>query len=121
MEKRFNLQSANWISYVLDRRNRIPEIADPNLVRDTLAVFLGNVLDGMYFHHARSNAEIVEKAGRMRAAVLASPHHRYDDIVLELRDIFSKREWTAVLIPSGIPESHPADPLLTSRSFLSKL
>jgi hypothetical protein len=121
MEKRFNLQSANWISYVLDRRNRIPEIADPNLVRDTLAVFLGNVLDGMYFHHARSNAEIVEKAGRMRAAVLASPHHRYDDIVLELRDIFSKREWTAVLIPSGILESHPADPLLTSRSFLSKL
>jgi hypothetical protein len=121
VEKRFNLQSANWISYVLDRRNRIPEIADPNLVRDTLAVFLGNVLDGMYFHHARSNAEIVEKAGRMRAAVLASPHHRYDDIVLELRDIFSKREWTAVLIPSGILESHPADPLLTSRSFLSKL
>ena len=121
VEKRFNLQSANWISYVLDRRNRIPEIADPNLVRDTLAVFLGNVIDGMYFHHARSNAEIIEKADRMRAAVLASPHHRYDDIVLELRDIFSKREWTAVLIPSGIRESHPADPLLTSRSFLSKL
>ena len=121
VEKRFNLQSANWISYVLDRRNRIPEIADPNLVRDTLAVFLGNVIDGMYFHHARSNAEIIEKAVRMRAAVLASPHHRYDDIVLELRDIFSKREWTAVLIPSGIHESHPADPLLTSRSFLSKL
>ena len=121
VEKRFNLQSANWISYVLDRRNRIPEIADPNLVRDTLAVFLGNVIDGMYFHHARSNAEIIEKAVRMRAAVLASPHHRYDDIVLELRDIFSKREWTAVLIPSGFTESRSVDHLLTSKHFVSKL
>ena len=120
VEKRFNLQSANWISYVLDRRNQIPEIADPYLVRDTLAVFLGNVIDGLYFD-AGSNAGIIEKAVRMRDAVLASPHHRYDDIVVELRDLFSKREWTAVLIPSGFQESHPADTLLTSKTFLSKL
>ena len=120
MEKRFDLQSANWISYVLDRRNQIPDIADPNLVRDTLLVFLGNLIDGMYFHE-KSNAMILENAVRMRDTVRARPHHRYEDIVMDLRDIFSKKEWTAVLIPSGFPESHPADRLLTSKIFLSKL
>jgi 3',5'-cyclic AMP phosphodiesterase CpdA len=118
--ERFDLQSANWISYVLDRRNRIPDIADPNLVRDTLLVFLGNLIDGMYFHE-KSTAKIVENAVRMRDAVRARLHHRYDDIVMDLRDLFSGKEWTAVLIPSGFQESHPADQLLTSKYFLSKL
>ena len=120
MEQRFNLQSANWISYVLDRRNQIPDIADPNLVRDTLLVFLGNLIDGLYFH-GKSNAKIVEKAVQMRDTVRERPYHRYDDIVMDLRDIFSGREWTAVLIPSGFQESHSADQLLTSKKFLSKL
>ncbi|TSA00193.1 MAG: metallophosphoesterase [Deltaproteobacteria bacterium] len=120
MEERFNLQSANWISYVLDRRNQIPAIADPNLVRDALVVFLGNLIDGLYFHE-KSNAKIVEKAVRMRTTVRERVRHRYDDIVMDLRDIFSSREWTAVLIPSGFQESHSADRLLTSKTFLSKL
>jgi hypothetical protein len=118
--ERFNLQSANWICYVLDRRNRIPDIADPNLVRDTLLAFLGNLIDGMYFHE-KSNAGIVENAVRMRETVRERAHHRYDDIVLGLRDLFSGREWTAVLLPSGFKESHPVDHLLTSKYFLSKL
>src|SRR5512141_1261208 len=120
LEKRFNLQSANWISYVLDRRNQIPDIEAPNLVRDTLNVFLGNLIDGLYFD-ARSNAKIIEKAVHMKDTVLERQHYRYDDIGMELRDIFSKREWTAVLIPSGLEESHPADPLLTSKTFVSKV
>src|SRR5512141_2994464 len=120
LEKRFSLQSANWISYVLDRRNQIPDIAAPNLVRDTLIVFLGNLIDGLYFD-ARSNAKIIEKAVRMRDTVRERQHYRYDDIVMELRDILAKREWTAVLVPSGLEESHPADPLLTSKTFVSKL
>jgi UDP-2,3-diacylglucosamine pyrophosphatase LpxH len=120
VEERFNLQSANWISYVLDRRNLIPDIAEPNLVRETLLVFLGNIIDGMYFH-ANSNSKIIENAVQMRDAVRASPQDRYDDIVMALRDMFSKREWTAVLIPSGFQESIPADRLLTSKFFLSKL
>jgi UDP-2,3-diacylglucosamine pyrophosphatase LpxH len=120
VEERFNLQSANWISYVLDSRNRIPDIADPNLVRDTLLVFLGNLIDGLYFHE-ESNAKIVEKAVRMRDTVRARPRHRYDDIVMELRDIFSTRGWTAVLIPSGFHDSLSVDRLLTSKYFLSRL
>ena len=120
VEERFNLQSANWISYVLDRRNQIPDIADPNLVRETLLVFLGNIIDGMYFHE-QSNSKIIEKAVQMRNAIRARPQHRYDDIVMDLRDIFSGREWTAVFIPSGFQESHSADQLLTSKFFLSKL
>ena len=120
MEERFNLQSANWISYVLDRRNQIPDIADPNLVRETLLVFLGNIIDGMYFHE-QSNSKTIDKAVQMRNAIRARPQHRYDDIVMDLRDIFSKREWTAVLIPSGFQESLSADQLLTSKFFLSKL
>ncbi|MBI5905688.1 MAG: metallophosphoesterase [Deltaproteobacteria bacterium] len=120
MEERFNLQSANWISFVLDRRNRIPDIADPNLVRETLLVFLGNLVDGLYLD-PESNAKVVQRSVRMRDAVRASPRHRYDDVVAELRDIFSMREWTAVLIPSGFRESDPVDRLLTSKSFLSRL
>jgi len=83
-----------------------PDIEDPNLVRSTLLAFLGNLIDGLYFH-AESNANAIETAGHMRDAVRARPHHRYDDIVMDLRDIFSKREWTAVLIPSGFKESTP--------------
>lgn len=120
VEKRFNLQSANWICYVLDRRNQIPDIADPNLVRDTLIVFLGNLIDGLYFD-PESNAKVIEKAVQMRKTVRARPHHRYDDIVMDLRDLFSKREWTAVLIPSGFQESDSVDQLLTSKIFLSNL
>jgi UDP-2,3-diacylglucosamine pyrophosphatase LpxH len=120
VDERFNLQSANWISYVLDRRNQIPDIADPNLVRDTLLVFLGNLIDGLYFHE-KTNARIVEKAVHMRTMVRERQHHRYDDIVMDLRDLFSKREWTAVLIPSGFEESRVVDELLTSNVFLSRL
>ena len=120
LEERFTLQSANWISYVLDRRNQIPDIADPNLVRDALAVFLGNLIDGLYFH-GKTNAKIVEKADQMRNTVRERQHHRYDDIVMDLRDLFSKREWTAVLIPSGFEGSRSVDQLLTSKHFLSKL
>ena len=120
VQERFNLQSANWISYVLDRRNQIPDIADPNLVRDTLVVFLGNLIDGLYFHD-KSNAKIIEKAVSMRNTVRERQHHRYDDIVMVLRDIFSKREWTAILIPSGFQESHSVDQLVTSKTFLSNL
>jgi UDP-2,3-diacylglucosamine pyrophosphatase LpxH len=119
-EERFNLQSANWISYVLDRRNQIPEISDPNLVRETLLAFLGNLAEGLYFR-AESNAKILEKAIRMRRTVEAGHHHRYDDIVMELRDLFSNRGWTAVLLPSGFGESDPVDRLLTSKSFVAKL
>jgi len=120
VDERFNLQSASWISYVLDRRNRIPDIADPNLVRDTLLVFLGNLIDGLYFHET-SNAAIREKAVLLRDTVRERRHHRYDDIVMDLRAIFSKREWTAVLIPSGFTEYRSVDHLLTSKHFLSKL
>jgi 3',5'-cyclic AMP phosphodiesterase CpdA len=119
-QERFNLQSANWIAYVLDPRNRIPGIADPNLVRDTLIVFLGNLIDGLYFH-GKSHTKIVEKAVQLRNTVRERPYHRYDDIVVDLRDIFSQREWTAVLIPSGFRESDPVDRLLTSKTFVSKL
>jgi len=120
VEERFNLQSANWMSYVLDRRNRIPDIAVPNLVRDTLVVFLGNLIDGLYLD-GKSNPGIIEKAVHMRNTVRERPHHRYDDIVMDLRDIFSRREWTAVLIPSGFQESRSVDRLLTSNVFLSEL
>jgi len=120
VDERFNLQSANWISYVLDRRNQIPDIADPNLVRDTLLFFLGNLIDGLYFHE-KSNARPVEKAVLLRDAVRTRPRHRYDDIVMDLREIFSKKEWTAVLIPSGFTESRSVDHLLTSKFFVSKL
>src|SRR3990172_3411942 len=120
VEEKFNLQSASWISYVLDRRNPIPDIAKTNLVRDTLVVFLGNLIDGLYFH-GKSNAKIIEKAVHMRNTVRSRPHHRYDDIVTDLRGIFSKREWTAILIPSGFQESRSVDQLVTSKLFLSKL
>jgi len=118
--ERFNLQSANWICYVLDPRNQIPDISDPYLVRDTLAVFLGNIADGLYFH-GKSNAKIIENAIRMRNTVRERVHHRYDDIVTDLRDLFSKRDWTAILLPSGFKESRSADQLLTSKAFLLKL
>jgi 3',5'-cyclic AMP phosphodiesterase CpdA len=120
LEERFNLQSANWISYVLDPRNQIPDIGDPNLVRDTLVVFLGNIIDGLYFH-GKSQTKIIEKAVHMRNTVRERPYHRYDDIVMDLRDIFSKKEWTAIFIPSGLKESHAIDKLVTSKNFLLKL
>ena len=120
VEERFNLQSANWISYVLDPRNQIPDIGDPNLARDTLVAFLGNIIDGLYFH-GKSNTKIIEKAVHMRNTVRERPHRRYDDILMSLRDIFSKKEWTAVFIPSGLKESHSIDKLITSKSFLLKL
>jgi len=40
---------------------------------------------------------------------------------MDLRGIFSKNEWTAVFIPSGLKESHSIDKLITSRNFLLKL
>jgi len=118
--ERFNLQSANWISYVLDPRNQIPDIGDPNLVRDTLVVFLGNIIDGLYFH-GKSWTKTIEKAVRLRDTVRERPYYRYDDVVMDLRDIFSINEWTAVFIPSGLKESHSIDKLITSKNFLSKL
>jgi len=97
-----------------------PRHRDPNLVRDTLIVFLGNIIDGLYFH-GKSQTKIIEKAVHMRNTVRERPYHRYDDIVMDLRDIFSKKEWTAIFIPSGLKESHAIDKLVTSKNFLLKL
>jgi hypothetical protein len=118
--ERFNLQSANWISYVLDPRNQIPDIVDRDLARDTLSVFLGNLIDGLYFS-GNQHPGVVETALRMRDTVRKRQSGRIDDVVMTLRDIFSGREWTAVLIPSGMDESCPADRLLTSKGFLAGL
>ena len=110
VEKRFNLQSANWISYVLDRRNQIPDIADPNLVRDTLIVFLGNLIDGMYFHdqiecedHRKSGSH--ERHGPGKAA---PPIRRYRHG--STRYLFKKgvdRGSHPIRVP-GIPSRRPA-------------
>jgi len=43
-------------------------------------------------------------------------HHRYDDIVMELRRYLLKREWTRVSCLRA-PESHPAT-ALTSKAYL---
>jgi hypothetical protein len=118
--ERFNLQSANWISYVLDHRNQIPDIGDRDLARDTLSVFLGNIIDGLYFSGKR-NPGLVENALRMRDTVRKRQSGRFEDIVMTLREIFSAREWTAVLIPSGTDDSRPADEVLTSKGFLAGL
>ncbi len=120
MGERFNLQSANWISYVLDPRNQIPDLGDRELAKDTLSVFLGNLIDGLYFSGKRSPG-IVETALRMRDTVRKSHSARYEDIVMTLRGIFATREWTAVLIPSGMDEASPADRLMTSKNFLAGL
>jgi len=120
VEERFNLQSANWISYVLDRRNQIPDIADPNLVRDTLLAFLGNLIDGMYFHE-RSNSKTIDKAVQMRDAIRARPRRPLRRYCHGSTRYLFEKGWTAVLIPSGFRESLSADRLLTSKYFLSKL
>ncbi len=120
MGERFNLQSANWISYVLDPHNPIPDVGDPDLARDTLAAFLGNIMDGLYFH-GKSHAGTMETAAFLRDDALAVPHRRYDDIILKLRDMFSERKWMAVFVPSGLKEHRTVDHLLTSKHFLLKL
>ena len=73
-----------------DRRTVIPDIADPNLVRDPLLVFLGNLIDGMYFPKIelrRSSKTRFE----WRDAVRARLHHRYDDIVMDRAISFQER------------------------------
>jgi hypothetical protein len=117
--ERFTLQSANWICYVLDPRNQIPEIGDRDLARDTLLVFLGNLADGLYFGGRRHPA-VLESALQLRDTVRKRYSRRFDDIVATLRELFSRREWTAVIIPSGL-NGCPADKLLTSKGFVASL
>jgi len=117
---RFTLQSANWIAYVLDPRNQVPDLGDRDLTKETLSVFLGNIIDGLYFS-GRQHPAVVEKALGLRDAVRKRHGARYEDVVTALRDIFSAREWTAVLIPSGLDPSSPADRLLTSKGFVAAL
>jgi predicted phosphodiesterase len=118
--ERFNLQSANWISCVLDPDRRIPEIGDPALARDTLSAFLGNIADGLYFQ-GRSHAGTQDAAALLRDGVRAGRYRHYDELFLKLRAMFAERRWTAVFFPSGMKEHRASDHLLTSRDFVRRL
>jgi hypothetical protein len=126
MGLRFDLRTANWLAYMLQPGAAIPQLDGPEEERETLRFFLQNLRSNYY------SSPTFERTFRQRAerasALLDNLEHGVQgersssllrDMLLEFRSYFTRRNWTALLIPSG--QSRPVDELLCSAGFLREL
>lgn len=126
MGLRFDLRTASWLAHMLQPGTPVPQLDNPTEERETLGLFLGQLRDGFY---SSQRFEIAFRQRAERASVLLEmlesgiESERQSvllrDVLLEFKTYFTKRNWTALLIPSG--QDEPIDEVICSAEFLRDL
>jgi hypothetical protein len=119
---RFDLQTANWLAYLIERNAPVPRMEDPVMEREALQLFLSNLGERFYSSRGREQEfkSKVDKAYSMlheidrRSSELIPP-----SVLSELRADLCGRPWTALIVPSGNDQS--LDAFLSSKGFLRQL
>lgn len=119
MGLQFDLETANWMAFVIDRELPIPQL-ESSSQREKLLTFLDTFRE-RFFSSATREAELSEAAHRVRDRLIESwdDPKAIADAIEEIRFHFGNRYWTALILPSG--DDPEIDEYLCSPSYLRVL
>lgn len=118
MGLQFDLETANWMAFVVDHRLPVPPL-ESTVQRNRLLAFLDQ-FEERFFSTATREAELRETVHRARGRLLESQDPRgIADAIEEIRYRFQGRYWTALILPSG--DDPELDQYLCSPAFLQML
>lgn len=115
MGLRIDLNTANWLAFVLESDGRVPSLGDPWLERQAFEAFL-NTLSAGYFSSDSRKAELNRWIDHARARVSGVDGSSLRELLFELRDFWRFREWTCLIVPSL--QDRELDEHLCSQDFL---
>jgi hypothetical protein len=115
----FDLETANWMAFVVDHRLPIPSTLESSVQRDRLLAFFDHFQERFYSTPDRE-AELREAVHRARSRLIESTDPKaIADAIEEIRYHFQRRHWTALILPSG--DDPELDEYLCSSAFLRML
>jgi hypothetical protein len=122
MGMRFDLQTANWVASILDRRTPDDCIQYEGDAEERMQIFLAT-LEYRYYSSPVNEGTIERVAKRLSGEL-----HRSKDkaatmksIVRQLRELFGTIPWLALIVPSGAKNETALDRELCSIDFLRGL
>lgn len=119
---RIDLKAANWLAYLIESDIPLPEFENPSNEKKILSAFLKQLLRGFrsspyrekgLIEHINETEIYLSNIDKNLSRI--SPQL----ILMSLRDFFSERPWTSLIIPSG--DSSDLDRLINSEQFLGDL
>jgi Calcineurin-like phosphoesterase len=119
---RFDINLANWISFVIDEHADVPPFAEPQAfdsdlqTSEALGAFLHNLKRGL-FSTAQGEAEFGSRIDRVLAHMGAGRPVGQAEFAL-LRQYFNPRDWTGLLLPGGGEKHHSFDRWICSPELL---
>jgi hypothetical protein len=121
MGLRFDLGMANWVAFVTDERSQIPDFSSPMIQSGPHATALAIAEFLHYIRRRLMSSNWGEREFGSRVDELLHRAERGapltpDDLNL-VRDYFRPRDWTALILPSGAPDSR-LDEFLCSEALL---
>jgi hypothetical protein len=121
MGLRFDLDTANWLAYLLQPGAAVPRFKEKWMEREALRLFLRKLEQRFYSSRRREIefADYVHRAQRLLEEVQYREGEIPAFILQELRRDLGDRPWTALIVPSGDDES--LDRFLSSEDLLMRL
>lgn len=119
---RFDIATANWLAYVIERDAPLPRMKDSSMEQETLRWFLQKLRDRFYSTKQRERVleNLVIKAQNMLDNLANNWESKNSSTILnELRSDLGGRPWTALIVPTG--RNRELDRFLTSEDFLMRL
>lgn len=118
---RFDLNSANWLAYLIEPEANVPSLSDPWMEREALRIFLSKLRRQFYSSHRREEEfrRVVERAEGMLEEIEYRSGEVPRFILRDVRRDLGNRPWTALIVPSG--EDWQLDKFLTSEDFLLRM
>lgn len=120
MGYRFDLQTENWIAYLIDTGAPFPGSGYGASESDAWDAFLKSTAYD-YFSSTEREVQyqrLISTVQTLRRQ-LRDPEKPNEELLAELRSFFRNRDWTALLVPSGRGEE--SDKFLCSGGFLRSL
>ncbi len=119
---RFDLETVNWLAYLIQPDAPLPTLQNKWREKDALRKFL-NRLSGRFYSARRVEGDFDDLAHKAHK-LLASPEVGSEDrisakLLKELRKFFGARPWIALLVPSCSDER--LDSFLCSEDFMEWL
>ena len=115
MGLRFDLNAANWVAHLTDRKIPLPSLGEPWAEVESVRMLLHKLRDGFYSSRFIEHEflELIDFAQSRLRDKLTS------DVIEPLREFLSRRPWTALIVPSGYDRE--LDYRLCSEEFLREL
>jgi 3',5'-cyclic AMP phosphodiesterase CpdA len=121
MGLRFDLNTVNWLAYLLQPGAVVPRFSEPTMEKMALQAFLGK-LEHRFHSSLRREMEFAEYVHRAQR-LLDEVQYREGEvpavILTELRRDLGDRPWTALIVPAG--DDWKLDDFLSSEDLMMRL